>query len=444
MMDGSTRRLLVLAGPIILGMASQTIMNLVDTAMVGRLGPAAQSAAGLGSFSFWVLANLLIGLGVAVQAMVSRRDGEGEPERAGATLDSGIFLALLLGLPIGYGLGVLAPSLFVTLTTDPDVVEGGSLYLQLRLMGLGVVVANYCFRGFYNGIGQSSTYLASIVLIHVTNILFNWIFIFGQLGATPMGVRGAGMASALAAAVGTVFYTVLTVTQKPVMERYKPFRFRSLAPERLRRMVRLTWPEAVRGILTMTGFLLFLRLHSYVGTRETAAGTILMNIASVGFLPAVGMGLAGATLLGRSIGEGRPDEGRKLVWKGVQLTAAGLVLPCIVLLLFPDWAVGWFTPDGRVVQLARPAVRILGITMVFDALPIVLMFSLQGAGATRWVARVQVVQQYGVLLPLAWLLGIHFEMGILGLWLAMPASRIALAIPAWFKMRGTSWERIEV
>ncbi len=443
-MNADTRRIVVLAGPIILGMASQTVMNLVDTAMVGRLGPAAQSSVGLGSFTFWVLANLLIGLGVAVQAMVSRREGEGDSTKAGATLDSGLFLAVVVGAPAGYGLGLLTPGMFGTLSTDPDVIEGGALYLQLRLMGLGVVVANYCFRGFYNGIGQSTTYLASIVLIHVTNILFNWIFIFGHLGVAPMGVRGAGMASALAAAVGTVFYTGLTASQSSVMKRYEPFRFRSLAVDRIRRMIRLTWPEAIRGILTMTGFLLFLRLHSYVGTRETAAGTILVNIASVGFLPAIGMGLAGATLLGRSIGEGRPDEGRRLVWRGVRLTAAGLVVPCLVLLLFPDQVVGLFTPDGRVVQLARPAVRILAVTMVFDALPIVLVFSLQGAGATRWAAGVQVVQQYGVLLPLAWLLGIQLELGVLGLWLAIPASRIALAIPAWFKLRGSSWQRIEV
>jgi len=439
-----SRRLLVLAGPILLGMASQGIMNLVDTAMVGRLGPAAQSAVGLGSFTFWVLANLLIGLGVAVQAMVARRDGEGEPTRAGATLDSGLFLALVLGLPVGYGLGFLTPDMFGTLTEDPDVVEGGALYLQLRLMSLGVVVANYCFRGFYNGIGQSTTYLASIVLIHVTNILFNWIFIFGHLGVAPMGVRGAGMASALAAAVGAVFYTGLTAAQSGLMKKYRPFRFRSLAPERIGRMVRLAWPEAIRGILTMTGFLLFLRLHSYVGTRETAAGTILVNIASIGFLPAVGMGLAGATLLGRSIGEGRPDEGRRLVWHGVKLTMLGLIVPCLVLLAFPDWIVGWFTPDGRVVELARPAMRILAVTMAFDALPIVLVFSLQGAGATRWAAGVNVVQQYGVLLPLAWFLGIHLELGVVGLWVAMPISRVALAIPAWLKMRGTSWEKIEV
>jgi multidrug resistance protein, MATE family len=439
-----SRELLTLAGPIIAGMASQTVFNLVDTAMVGDLGPAPQAAAGLGSFTFLVLAYLVVGVGTGVQAVAARRDGEEDKEAAGASLDTGLVLAVLVGLPLGYGLAQLAPTIFGHLSDDPKVVADGSGYLAIRLMGLGAVAANYCFRGFYNGVGRSRVYMTSIVLIHVSNVFLNWVFIYGNLGARPMGVKGAALASVLAAVFGVCFYTTLTLVQGDIRSVFKPFRFSSLRASRFARMLSLSWPEAVRGVLTLFGFLLFLELHEAFGTREAAAGTILINVASAGFLPAFGMGLACATLVGRHLGRGQPEEARAMVWLGARLAAAGLLVPCLLVGIFAPQVLGLFTPDAPVVETATSALRLYAFTGPADAIPVVLVFSMFGAGATRWVAGVQVTQQYALLLPLAWLFGFALNLGVLGLWIGLVLSRIGMA---WFgvrRIRGDRWASIDV
>jgi len=439
-----TRSILLLAGPIIGGMASQTVLNLVDSAMVGRLGPAAQGSVGLASFTFFVLANLTIGLGTGVQAMVSRRDGEGDPGGAGAALDTALSATLLVALPLGYLLSLLAPVIFPYLSDDPTVVTGGSQYLGIRLMALGVVTANYCFRGFWNGIGRSRTYLQTLLVIHSVNIFLNWVLIFGHLGAPPMGVQGAALASAIAAAAGTLCYLVLALINRDVRERYTPFRFSALSMVVARRLAALSWPEALRGIGLMAGFLLFLRIHSYLGTRELAAGTILVQLASVGFLPALGFGLAGATFVGRALGRNDPAEARAMIWQTLRIAVSLLLVPLLVLQIAPELVLAQFTPDGVVIDMARPALRLLAISFVVDAVPFVIIYSLLGAGATRWAAVVQLGAQYLILLPLAWLLGVTLEWGIVGLWLGMIGSRVVLAGLALHRLRGDSWERIEV
>lgn len=439
-----SRAILFLAGPIIGGMASQTVLNLVDAAMVGRLGPAAQGSVGLGSFTFFVLANLTIGLGTGVQAMVSRRDGEGDPKGAGAALDTALAATFLIALPLGYLLSLLAPLILPLLSGDATVIEGGSSYLGIRLMALGVVTANYCFRGFWNGIGRSRTYLMTLLVIHSVNIFLNWVLIFGNLGAPPLGVQGAAIASALSAAVGTVSYMVLALSNREVRERYTPFKFGALSASVARRLAGLSWPEALRGIGLMFGFLLFLRIHSYLGTRELAAGTILVQLASVGFLPALGFGLAGATFVGRALGQGRPDEARAVIWQTLRIAIALLVVPLLVMQAAPDWVLSQFTPDGVVIDLARPALRLLAISFVIDAVPFVIIYSLLGAGATRWAAVVQLGAQYLVLLPLAWVLGITLHWGVVGLWLGLIGSRLVLAGLALHKLRSSSWETIKV
>ncbi len=439
-----SREILLLAGPIIAGMGSQTVMNLVDTGMVGRLGPAPQAAAGLGSFTFWVLANLIIALGTGVQATVARRDGEEDKEGAGSGLDTGLMLAVAIGLPLGYTLAEAAPWFFSLLTDDAAVSSGGSRYLAIRLMGMGAVAANYCFRGFYNGIGRSMVYMSTLIVIHASNIFLNWVFIYGNLGSRAMGVEGAGLASVLAAVIGTCVYTILTLTQADVRSVYKPFRFRNITPDRIKRLTKLSVPEAIRGVLVMLGFLLFLDLHEAIGTRAAAGGTILVNIASAGLLPAMGMGMAGATLVGRHLGRGEADEARRLMWLAVRLGVVGIAVPAILLAVFAEPVLAIFTPDAPTIAEAAPALRLFALASIFDVLPIVLVFSLLGAGATRWVAGVQVFQQYVLLLPLAALLGLVLELGVFGLWIGMFLSRVGLAAFAITKVRGDSWTRTEV
>jgi Na+-driven multidrug efflux pump len=239
------------------------------------------------------------------------------------------------------------------------------------------------------------------------------------------------MASALAATVGAVFYTSLTGGRRSLMTTYRPFRFRSLAHGRIRRLLGRSAPSAARGAVTMLGFLLFLGLHSMIGTRVTAAGTILAAVASAGFLPAIGLGVAIRTLVERSSGR----DQKALILRGIGLTCGALLLPCMILLAFPDSIVGALTPDGRVVQLARPAARILALAILFDAIPTVWVAGVRGAAATRWMAAAGPVAQYSGL-GLAWLLGVHLEWGLTGLWLALPASRAAVAIAAWWGLRG--------
>lgn len=439
-----SRELLVLGIPILLGMVSQTVLNLVDTAMVGRLGPAPQGAAGLGSFSFWVLANLIIGIGTGVQATVARRDGQDDAEGAGATLDTGLVLAAVLGLPLGYVLALAAPSLFPLLSDDAEVVAGGSGYLAIRLIAVGAVAANYCFRGFFNGIGLSRIYLFTIAASHLANVVLNWVFIYGNLGATPMGVRGAALASVLATLLATCLYTGLALARADVRLRYRPFRFRSITSPRVRALLKLSWPEAIRGIGLMLGYLLFLRLHAELGTRALAAGTILVNIASTGFLPALGIGLACSTLVGRHLGRDEPEVARSFAWLGVRIAMVGLAVPALLAGIFAESVLGLFTADALVVAVAKPALQLFAVSAVVDALPMVLVFSLLGAGATRFVAAVQMIQQYLLLLPLAALLGLWLNLGVFGMWLAMFLSRIAIAGIAIRKLRGDDWTRIEV
>lgn len=440
-------------------MAGQIVLNLVDTAMVGRLGPAPQASVGLGSFSFLMFATMVTCLGTGVQAIVSRREGEGDQDAAGGALDTGLCLSVIIGLPMGYLLAQAAPTVFAQLSDDPLVVHGneiysgGSEYLAIRLLALGVIGANFCYRGFYNGIGRSSVYMISILLIQVLNILFNWIFIFGNLGAEAMDVRGAALASVVAQCIGTCFYTFLTFLQADIRKQYRPFRLSRIKAPSFFQLGGLVWPEAVRSAAVLISFTVFLKLHGEISTTSLAAGTILLNIGSAGFLVALGMGLAGATIVGQNLGRGQPDEARTLVWLGVRLCTVAMLPGAAAVAIWPEPLLSLFSQDPATIAIAVPSLRLFSFTVLVNVVPIVLMFSLLGAGETRWVAKVQTAQQYLLMLPLAAFLGLWLlptlgysseTAAVFGLWTGMALSRLVISAVVVPRFQGTNWEKVQI
>ena len=188
-------------------MVSQTIVNLVDTAMVGVLGDAAlrqRTPAGSRTGSRWRSSR------ASRPACRRRRRGtEREHAEQAVPLNGGLLQAVALALPLSALVYALTPQLFPLLIDDPEVIELGVPYLRTRLCAMAFVAMNFAFRGYFNGVSLSRLYMSTLIVMHVSNVALNWVLIFGNLGAPAMGVRGAAMASSISAAIGTLTYVAL-------------------------------------------------------------------------------------------------------------------------------------------------------------------------------------------------------------------------------------------
>jgi len=208
-MEVKTRNILVLGAPIILGMVSQNILNVVDMAMVGRLGKHELASVGLGHFSHFVFVALLLGLPVAIQTLSGRRIGENRQSEAAISLNGGLVLSVIGGL---FLLLILYPTLpwFMQLMSPDVKIQGlAEGYLSWRIWAIFAIAMNHTYRGFWNGINLAKLYLIIMLIMHSSNIFMNWLLIYGNLGAPEMGVRGAGLASALATCLGMLLHSGL-------------------------------------------------------------------------------------------------------------------------------------------------------------------------------------------------------------------------------------------
>ncbi|MCX4244337.1 MATE family efflux transporter [Paraliomyxa miuraensis] len=441
------RQVLVIALPIIGGMTSQNILNLVDTAMVGSLGDEALAAVGTGSFANFLAMAFITGLSAGVQTIASRRMGEGRDAETAVSLNGALLIALLIGLPLSIVLLQLVPYVFPVLNPDPAVVEQGVPYLQARVLAMVAVGMNFSFRGYWNGVNLSQLYLRTLLVMHAANILLNWVLIFGHLGAPAMGAVGAGVASAIATYVGTGYYFLLGLRHA----RKGGFLRKLPDADGMRTIGRLALPNAFQQLFFAAGFnvLFWIIAHTDVAdqahaTAEVAAANVVLNVTLVSVLPGLGLGLAAASLVGQALGRSDPEDAKAWGWDVVRIGAAVMTVLGLPMLLFPDLILGVFLHEADTLELARGPLRLVGATIGVDAVGMVLMNALIGAGASRASMVVSIATQWLLFLPVAYLLGPGLGLGLMAIWTAQVSYRGLTALIFAHLWKQGRWMSIKV
>jgi len=280
------RQLLTIALPIIGGMLSQNVLNLVDIGMVSTLGDTALAATGVGSFFNYLSVAIVLGLATGVQATSSRRFGEDLDEQAALPLNGGLLLAMLVGIPLSLVLMVWAGDILAFLNDDAEVVAQGTPYLQVRLLALTAVGMNFAFRGYWSAAHLTRLYFYTIVSMHAINILLNWVLIFGNLGAPALGVTGAGMATTISIFIGLLLHVIFALRFA------RPAGFLRGLPQRdaLRRLIDISLPNSIQQVFFSGGLVALIWILGRIGTAEVAAANVLLTLGRRG-CPALGLGV---------------------------------------------------------------------------------------------------------------------------------------------------------
>lgn len=433
-------RIIGLALPIVGGMVSQSVLNLVDTAMVGALGRDALAGVGTASFAVFMATALVMGLSSGVQAISARRIGEGRGGEAAVPLTGGLLLALVIGIPVTVMLTIWSSALLPFLNDDGGVIEAGRPYFDARLLGVVAVGVNFSFRGYWTGTNQSRRYFQTLLIVHVANVGISYVLIFGKLGLPMMGTEGAGLGTTLALYLGSVIHIV----QGWRVARDNGFMSRIPRLETMKAMLRLAIPTATQQFLFAAGFTALFWIVGQMGSAEVAALNVIINLALVAILPGIGLGLAALTLVGQALGRKDADDASRWAWEVSKVAFVAMAILAIPALAVPGIVLSGFTDDPKIVAVAENALRLIGATIMFDGVGLVLMHALLGAGGARQVMIIAVGSQWIVGLPLAWFVGPYLGLGLFAVWATQAGYRIFQAAAFVVIWRRRRWGRIEV
>ncbi len=422
------------------GMVSQNIMNLVDTAMVGSLGDDALAAVGLAGFTAFTCAALLIGISTGVQATSARWLGAGRTKEIAVPLNGGLLLVLLLGVPMAVSLFFFAPHFFPLLSQDANVATQGTVYLQARLVGLIAMGTNFVFRGYWNAVNLSAIYMRTVIIMNVTNIFLNWVLIFGNLGAPELGILGAGIGTTAALSIGSITYFMTAY------RRSRAAGFLVGWPDRamLWTLIRLSVPAGIQHVFFALGMTFFFWILGSIGTAELAAGHVLSNLLLLWMLLSNGFGLAAASLVGQALGAGDAEDAHAWAWQVVRIAMVCVGLLALPAVLVPDLFLGLFLRDPATLGLARLPLQITAITMALEVIGMVLMNAHYGAGHSRRVMVISLAMQWCFFLPIAFLMGLVFGLGLLAIWSVNIGYRLIQSGVFVWSWQSGSWAKVRI
>lgn len=436
-----------LALPLMAVQAGNQLRSFVDTVIIGRLSAEDLGGVGLANAVFLAISILGMGVTMGLDPMIAQAQGAGRLARTRSLLWQGFWMALLLSPPLGL-LVYLAPSVFVPAGIEPKVAQIADAYLGIRAWELLPVLIFYVARSYLQALGRTRPLVLAIVVSNLANLGLTLLLVHGgsslpawtgPLRAVPaMGVEGSAIATVLCVLLQLVVVLLGVRAAAPALDpEEEPPSWRASAQD-LRQMLRVGGSIGLQLSVEVGIFSLMGVLAGTFGSVALAAHKVALTLASMSFTASLGIGSAGAVLVGRAIGAGEPRRATVAGW--VSMLATGGWMSCSAALFWalPGPLTALVTDVPEVVQLAAPLLGLAAVFQLSDGFQAVGSGILRGAGDTHFSFVTNVIGHYFIGLPVALWCAWRAGMGVFGLWWGLVAGLSVVAVALALRFRALS------
>lgn len=433
------RPLMKLAGPVILAEVGWMSMGLVDTIMVGPLGPAAIAATGMGSSVFAAIVIFGMGLMLGLDAYVSQAHGAGNERECLLWLHQGVWLACGVA-PIVMVLAWVAYATLDLWGLHPETRQLVGPYMRVIAFGALPLLLYAAFRRYLQGMHLVGPVMIALITANLINAAGNWVLIYGNLGMPALGVVGSAWATTAARVYMAAFlYLAIRLEHQRRGHRH-PRVDLGIDLDRIRRLVRLGFPAASQVTLEVGVFAAATALAGQLDPVASGAHQIALNIASLAFMVPLGLASAAAVRVGFAYGGGDLHRAARAGWTalasgGLTMTAIGLVF-----FLWPQALLRVFSTDPRILDIGVSLLAIAAAFQLFDGTQAVVTGALRGISETRMPMLVNFVGHWFLGLPVGYALCFRFGWGVQGLWIGLSIGLVVAALVltvVWWKRTAT-------
>jgi len=441
--SGSVNRAtFLLSVPAMLELAMESLFVMVDLLFVSSLGERAITIVGITNSVIIIFHSIAMGLSIAATAVISRRVGEKKPQTAG--------MAAMQAIYLGIGLSVLFSALAMCFNkgilhlagASPALVTEGALFSRIMFGCIILIVMRVLLNGVFRGAGNAAMAMRTLLLSNAVNAVLCAVLIFG-LGPIPaLGLLGAAIATGIANLTGVSYQCWYFATQeKRIVITGKQL---MLVPGVIKRLLKLAASGTVQYLVPSSSRFLMIVIVAKLGESVLAGYIVANRIIMFTVLPAWGIANAAGILTGQNLGAQQPERAEQSVWKTGAFNMFFLGVIAMVLLLAGENIVRLFTSETIVAQNAALYLRYMAIAYFFFGYTMVISRSLNAAGSVHVVTLLYVLMFYVTQLPLAYLLGIRASWGAQGIFVAILASEIVLAVACIIVFRKGSWKKVKV
>jgi putative MATE family efflux protein len=441
--EGSLHRdIWYLAPPMMLETGITNVVQILDTYWVGQLGSAALAAVTISITIRWVINSLANGLGIGGLAVVARRIGERDRDKA----DHAATQTLLLGIMISAILSVLgltvAQPLLILLGADAEVLPLGLAYLRVALAGVITLILAFVLNSILRGAGEARTAMAVLFLSTAIIVVLEPVLIFG-LGPIPaIGVVGSAWANVIGYGVGVTMQLAILFSGRArigVNLRYFKPDFRLMG-----RIISVALPSTIQMTLRSSSRLVILGLIGIYGTFATAGYGVANRLLLVALIPIFGLGNATATLVGQNLGAGKTDRAERCAWWVCAYASGFMIVAALILFSFANPLISLFDSTPQVVAFGSECLRVVSFSLIASAVGVTLARGFDGAGNTVPAMAINLFTLWGMEVPFAYGLSRLLALGTLGVWWGRTIANVANGLFFFIWFRRGRWKLRQV
>ena len=432
------RAIFLLAVPMVLEMALESLFAVVDVFWVSQLGATAVATVGLTESLLSLVFAVGIGLSLSTTAMVARRIGEKDPEGAAVAGVQAVALGLATSLAVGVPCLIYAPKLLQIMGASNEIIAAGSGYARIALFGSGAILMLFLNNAIFRGAGDAAIAMRLLWVSNLINLALDPCLIFG-LGPFPrLGVTGAAVATLTGRSIGVAyqFYRLLRGTERiRVLARQIRINWGVLA-----RLVRVSLAGIFQCVIAQTSWIGLVRIVSIFGATALAGYTIAIRIIIFVILPSWGLSNAAATLVGQNLGAKKPDRAEQAVWRTGFYNMIFLGAVGVLFVLAAEPIVRLFTSDPAVIPLATACLRIVSYGNIGYAYGMVMMQAFNGAGDTITPTIVYFFGYWLLEISLAYWLAIRMGLQSRGVYWSIVVAECSIAAVSALLFKRGKWK----
>jgi MATE family multidrug resistance protein len=429
--------MVALAVPVVLSELGWMAQGIVDTIMVGKLGPVAIGAVALGNAVCNTPSLFGLGLLLGLDTLVSQAYGRKDHDDCHRWLAQGVYLALLATPPLMLLIG-LASFGFAPFGITPEVAGPAGSYLRILNWGTLPLLLYAGTRRYLQGVGDLHVITATYVAANLLNWFGNWVLIYGKLGFPVLGVNG----SAISTVLSRIFMAaaLLGFSWRYERKRGHPLFRHWAGPSwaRLKQLLRLGGPAAGQVLLEVGAWNLTVLAAGWLTPAELATHQIVLNYASLTYMVPLGVSAAAAVSVGHAVGAGDPARARRAGWLAMALATSFMLMAAVVFLVAPVPLIALYTRDPRVMALGPGLLLVVAAFQIFDGIQTVSTGALRGLGETRAPMLANLVGYWVLGLPLGLTLCFALRWGIYGMWIGLTLALIVIAVTLMLRWRRDS------
>ena len=376
------------AYPILISLVMEQMIGLTDTAFLGRVGEIELGASAIAIIYYIILFMIGFGFSIGAQIIIGRRNGEGRFKDTGKVFWNGLYFLLGLSAIIILVSELITPYAMGYMVSSESIQHAASSYVRWRLPGMLFAFCTCMYRAFYVGTTQTKALTFNSVVMVLSNVVFNWILIFGHFGVPAMGITGAAIGSSLAELVSLIFFVIYT-RRKCDREKYgldKPGRYDW---SELKTMMPVCSWTMIQHVVSLSTWFIFFLYIEHLGERSLAVSNIVRSVSGLLWMVLSAFSSTCSTLVSNIIGEGHPEKVMSVVKRILKLSYAIIMVLVLIFCMLPSAVIRIYTDIPDLVTATIPSMTVMCSSYIFTVGGMIFFQAVSGTGSTNTAFRLE-------------------------------------------------------